>query len=218
MKKILIFANGEPNDGDMVQEALQSASDALIIAADGGARVASFFGLQAHIVIGDMDSLPPKEQKRLTQLGTTFIPYPTDKNETDLELCLKYAIQQGTTWIRIIGGIGGRFDQVLANVLLMTLPELRQCDIKVVAGKQAIRILYSGDNHLTGQLGDTLSLIPIAGDALGVTTYGLKYPLNSENLIFGLARGISNVMIDINVRIAITHGQLLCVHTVGKAE
>ena len=54
----LIFANGEIDDGEMVRRALDHAPDALIVAADGGVRVAAHYGLRVDTVIGDMDSLP----------------------------------------------------------------------------------------------------------------------------------------------------------------
>ncbi len=39
MKHALIFANGDVNDGPMVRRALAAASEPLVLAADGGARV-----------------------------------------------------------------------------------------------------------------------------------------------------------------------------------
>jgi thiamine pyrophosphokinase len=218
LNKTLIFANGEPNDGAMVQRALRDGADAHIIAADGGARVANFFGRTPHTIIGDMDSLPSSELQRLTQLGAEVHRYPPEKNETDLELCLQFAADQGASWIRVIGGIGGRFDQVLANVLLMTMPVLAHCDVEVVAGKQAIRLLHAGENALVGEVDDTISLIPLAGDVTGITTQNLRYPLVGETLRFGLARGVSNEMSHTQATVSIQSGVLLLVHTVGKAE
>ncbi len=202
----------------MVQRALHEGVDAHIIAADGGARVANYFGRTPHTIIGDMDSLPAKELHRLTQLGAQVHRYPPEKDETDLELCLQFAAEQGADWIRVIGGIGGRFDQVLANVLLMTMPVLADCDVEVVAGKQAIRLLRTGENTITGDMGDTVSLIPLAGDVTGITTQNLRYPLINETLRFGLARGVSNEMSHTSATVTIEQGVLLLIHTVGKAE
>lgn len=218
MQKALIFANGEPNDGTMVQRALTEGVNAHVIAADGGARVASFFGIAVHTIIGDMDSLPAAELARLEALGAAVYRYPPEKDATDLELCLHFATDQGATWVRIIGGIGGRFDQVLANILLMTHPALIGCNIELVAGKQAMRILVCGSHTVTGDAGDTVSLVPLAGDVHGIQTQGLKYPLNNDTLHFGLARGVSNMMTTANARIEIAEGTLLLIHTVGKAE
>ena len=69
MKRCLIFANGAPNDGPMVRDVLSSARDAVTIAADGGARVAGYFGRQVDFVIGDMDSLEEAEIRQLAAAG-----------------------------------------------------------------------------------------------------------------------------------------------------
>jgi thiamine pyrophosphokinase len=218
MHKALIFANGEPNDGAMVQRALRAANDAAIIAADGGARVARYYGFVPQVIIGDMDSLPEAELARLVAGGALVLRHPVDKDATDLELCLQYAAAKGAGWIRVIGGIGGRFDQVMANTLLMTLDALDSCDAELVAGRQAIRVLKPGSHRIEGAAGDTLSLIPIAGDVYGVHTQALRYPLREETLHFGLARGVSNVMESDAVVVTFAAGMLLLVHFAGRAE
>jgi thiamine pyrophosphokinase len=218
MTQFLIFANGEPNDGPMVQRALREGEQAHVIAADGGARVARFFGRWPNTLIGDMDSLPAADLAHFEREGVRVLRYPAEKNETDLELCLLFAAQAGARWVRIVGGIGGRFDQMLANVLLMTLPVLKACDVELVAGKQAIKLLLPGEHQLTGSAGDTVSLIPLAGDVQGIVTEGLRYPLRGEALYFGPARGVSNELIDSVARVQVGAGMLLLVHTLGKAE
>src|SRR5690606_39715674 len=119
----------------MVQRAISFAPDSLIIAADGGARVAAHFGLSIDAVIGDMDSLSEAEIATLAA-EAEILRYPEAKNETDLELALTYAVERGARWIRILGGVGDRLDQTLSNVYLMALPILQDCDVRMVAGKQ----------------------------------------------------------------------------------
>jgi thiamine pyrophosphokinase len=214
--KALIFANGKPKQGAMVRRSLAEGDGALVVAADGGARIAWELGLKPQLVIGDMDSLSEKELLKLESDGTKILRYPTDKNETDLELALLYAAEQGADWIRVLGAIGGRFDQMLANVYLLALPALEHVDIALVARKQMIRLLRAGEHELKGQVGDTISLIPISGD-VRVSTKQLKYPLRNETLHFGPARGISNVMEQSSAFVSIAEGVLIMVHTEGKA-
>ena len=217
LRQALIFANGEPADGTMVRLSLAQAITPTVIAADGGVRVAHFFDMPVHTVIGDMDSLPSDEQIRLHDKQVQFITHPPEKDFTDLELALMYAVEQGFTWIRIIGAIGDRFDQTLANVYLLALPTLASCDVGIVAGEQVLRLLHVGDNHLEGQIGDTLSLIPLGGAVEAVRTHGLQYPLRDETLYFGPARGVSNVFLSTQVTVSVGAGQLLAIHTRGRA-
>ncbi|MGB1285430.1 MAG: thiamine diphosphokinase [Aggregatilineales bacterium] len=218
MQKALIFANGDADDGTMVQRVLSDAEHAHIIAADGGTRMAAFYGFDVDIVIGDMDSLSEHELKHLEARNVTLERYPPAKNETDLELALIWAASHQYNWIRIIGGRGSRFDQEIANVYLLTLPALAECDVALAAGKQSIHVLRPGTYTITGNINDTISLIPIKGDVLHISTQGLRYPLNDETLQFGFARGVSNVLSAASAQVSFEQGLLLLVHTIGQAE
>lgn len=201
----------------MVRRALAEGIAALSIAADGGLRVAQHYDVQPQIIVGDMDSVNPDDLQAYEQAGVEVHRYSPEKNETDLELALLLAAERGASWVRILGAIGARFDQVLANVYLLALPQLEGVDVALVAGKQIIRLLRPGETRLQGQVGDTLSLIPISGDVVGITTQHLKYPLRNETLHFGPARGISNVFVAEEASVKIDDGLLLCVHTEGRA-
>jgi thiamine pyrophosphokinase len=213
----LIFANGDVHDGPMVRRALDNAVNPLVVAADGGARVAQFFGLRVETVIGDMDSLTTQELEVLTSAGAQVRRHPEDKDATDLELALYHARKVDADWIRIIGGVGDRLDQTLANVYLLGLPVLADCDVSLVAGKQETRLLHPGEHHIEGAVGDTVSLIPVGGAVNGIRTENLQYPLTDETLDFGPARGISNVLQAEAARITTRQGMLLLIHTTGKA-
>jgi thiamine pyrophosphokinase len=216
--RALVFANGDANDGPQVRRAIADAGPApLRIAADGGAHVAAFFGILPDCVIGDMDSLRPDELAQLAARGATIIRHPPEKDATDLELALIEARGRGACWMRVLGAIGDRVDQVLANIALLSLPALASCDIQLVAGRQSLRWVASGQHTLAGQPGDTLSLLPMAGDAHQIRTEGLRYPLVGESLHYGPARGVSNVFTGERVRISIGHGGLLAIHTDGRA-
>ena len=200
----------------MVRRALALGALARVIAADGGARAAAALGCAVHTVIGDMDSLTPDEIAALRAQGTEVIRHPEEKDETDLELALQLAAADAT-WIRIIGALGGRLDQLIANIYLLALPELAGCDVRLVDNRQEAWLMFPGECVIDGAAGDTLSLIPINGAAQGVQTTNLYYPLNDETLAFGPARGVSNVFDAAQVRVALREGLLLVVHTVGRA-
>ena len=215
--RVILFANGAAQPGAMVWRVLDDMPDAYILCADGGALHALRFQRQPQTIIGDFDSLTDAQAAQFTAEKAELIRYPTDKDETDLELALCWAAGQGATAIAVIGGLGGRFDQTLANAHLLTLPQLNGIDVKMVAGKQSIRLLKPGRHQVAGQAGDTLSLLPIGGAAHNITARGLKYPLRDESLAFGPARGLSNVMLADRADIELQAGMLLVVHTIGRA-
>ncbi|MGQ9908585.1 MAG: thiamine diphosphokinase [Candidatus Flexifilum sp.] len=216
-EQVFIFANGDPNDGVMPRRALAAARpDALFIAADGGARVAREFGIEPHIVIGDFDSITQGDLLALEARGASILRYPAEKDETDLELALLLAAERGATWIRVLGGVGDRIDQTLANIYLLGAPYLAGRDARLVAGRQETWLIGPGTQHLTGAAGDTISLLPLS-DSARVTTEGLRYPLHAGLLRSTQARGVSNVMTGTRAAITVHEGQLLIVHTVGRA-
>lgn len=215
--RALIFANGDANDGPLVQRALAAAPGAHIIAADGGTRLARQFGRTPHLVIGDMDSISPHDLAWAEAAGATIERHPAAKDETDLELALLRAAEGGFTWVRVIGGVGDRLDQTLSNVYLLGLAALAGRDARLVAGKQEAWLIAGGSTGIEGQAGDTVSLLPLAGDVSGIETEGLVYALGGETLRFGPARGVSNVLAASAARVTVQAGVLLVIHTVGRA-
>ncbi|MBN1681450.1 MAG: thiamine diphosphokinase [Anaerolineae bacterium] len=215
--RALVFANGDLNDGPAVRAALRYAPEAIIVAADGGARCASACGLVPHVIVGDLDSLPDAEAHALQAQGAVIERHPVHKNETDLELALMLAAGRGAAWIRIIGGVGDRLDQTLANVYLLALPALAGRDVRLVAGCQTTWLIGPGTHVVHGAPGDTVSLLPWTGDAVGVLTEGLEYPLRRETLVPGPARGVSNVLTQSEGCVTLAAGHLIVIHTLGRA-
>jgi thiamine pyrophosphokinase len=79
-------------------------------------------------------------------------------------------------------------------------------------GPQVIRLIRAGEKiMLRGNQGDTVSLIPLGGDAHGITTTGLEYPLARGTLHFGATKGVSNLLIDVHGSVILEEGCLLCV-------
>lgn len=212
-EKAFIFANGDINDHPAIWEALKAHPDALIIAADGGAKAALHFGCAIDCVVGDMDSLSEDLLARLTAEGVKLIRYPAHKDETDLELALHYAVKTaGVSWIRLLAWSGGRLDHMLSNIYLLALPLLRGCDVAMLNDNEEVRLLAPGQHKINGVVGDTVSLIPLSDTVEGIVTEGLYYPLNGENLVLGPARGVSNVIDAADAGLSFETGLLLLTH------
>ena len=92
----------------------------------------------------------------------------------------------------------------------MALPELEGVDVRIVDGAQEALLIRS-EALIVGQPGDTVSLIPLGGDAESVTAEGLEWPLDKDTLPFGPARGVSKVLNEEQVRVRVQQGSLLCV-------
>lgn len=212
--QILLIANGELNRGVMLDRLLKSLDSPRVICADGGALHARALGLKPHTIIGDLDSLTAEQAARFAAGGADIIQHPPEKDETDLELALRHCQDIGAKSISILGALGGRFDQTLANIHLLLLPALRNIRVEVVDADQKITLLRPGSHGILGRPGDMISLIPLAS-AERITSRDLQYPLHRETLRLGAARGISNVITGDRPAVQFRHGLLLLVHTCG---
>lgn len=207
--RAIIFANGDPPDRATAQPWLERAD--LIMAADGGARHALAVGVTPHIVIGDLDSIEPGARSKLEQAGAQFVVYPAHKDCTDLELALRYALDRGATDLTLLGALGGRWDHSLANILVLTLPQLDRIAARIVERNLSISVIRDRA-AIAGRVGDTLSLLALQGDAQGVTIEGCEYPLNDAVLPLGASLGISNVFVEPIVSVRVTAGCVLALH------
>jgi len=215
MPRIIIFANGELPDLDAARTLLQAGD--YLIAADGGANHLLKMGILPEIVIGDLDSVDEDTLFQLTSAEVNIEQYSEDKDETDIELALGYAVEMRPSAILIVGGLGGRLDQTLANLSILTDPMLPKIDIRLDDGLEEVFFCRAsaekgGQVEVQGRSGDTLSLIPWHGPVEGVSTEGLQWPLYGETLFPDKSRGISNVMLSESASVKIENGLLLVVH------
>jgi thiamine pyrophosphokinase len=209
-KTAVVIAHGDLEVTREVQEAVGAAD--LIIAADGGAAAAVAQGWWPHLIVGDLDSAPPEVRTAATQHGAETLQYSPHKNETDTELAVQAALERGAEEICLLGVTGKRVDHTLANILLLARPELAAARVTILAGRQRIFAIRTRTD-IRGLPGDLVSLLPIGGDAEGIRTTGLEYPLQGETLPFGIPRGISNVLTEPVATVQLERGVLLAIVT-----
>ncbi len=208
---IVIFAGGTLQPGKAVDAAIAQAER--VIAADSGAATAVRCGCIPTTVVGDFDSLDADLQQQLRELGSQFIQVVVEKDETDTELAVQVAIEQGASEITLLGAIGGmRFDHTVANILL--LAGFETIPIRIIDGPSTCWLLRGqGRSTIHGHAGDLVSLLPLTSEASGVCTAGLYYPLHAETLYFGKPRGVSNVLTQERAEVSLETGMLLIIHT-----
>jgi thiamine pyrophosphokinase len=209
MARTIIFANGELPNKEKAR-ALVKADD-YIICADGGTHHVLALGVIPHLVIGDMDSATKDEVQRLKKADVPIELYPRDKNETDLELALNRALEKSPSSILMIGALGGRLDQTLGNISLLSDSRLATLDVRLDDGVEEV-FFCRGRSNVEGRRGDVVSLIPWNGAVKGIRTNGLRWPLNNETLYPEKTRGISNEMLEAVAEVNIETGLLLIIH------
>ena len=206
--RTIIFANGLLADSAAARAAIRPADR--LIAADGGLHHLLALGLTPHVLIGDLDSVEPAEAAAVEACGARVERFSPRKDQTDLELAVRLARAEGASDILIFGALGARWDQTLANLLLLAHPDFHGARIRLVDGAQQIYLIQSRA-VIEGQPGDTVSLISLQGDARGVTTDGLEYPLQRGVLSFGSTLGVSNVLLGPQATVTVEGGLLACI-------
>lgn len=207
--QIVLFVNGELPAPERVRALLNE--DDLLIAADGGLQHIDQLGLTPHLVIGDLDSADPAHIQELRALGVEIRAFPADKDETDFELALDAALALAPAPVRVVAALGGRLDQTLANIFLLTRPDLAERDIRLVDGQSEVFLIRTSA-HIDGEIGQRVSLLPFNGPVTGIYTEGLRYPLQNETLYPEKTRGVSNQLDAPTAAITIESGLLLCIH------
>ena len=120
-------------------------------------------------------------------------------------------MKRSATEITILGAVGGRFDQTMANVLLLVKPATAHITARIVAADFEAWIATDRAT-IIGKIGETVSLIPITQTVEGVVTQGLRFPLRNETLHLSSARGVSNELVAERAEVSFTSGLLLVVH------
>ena len=208
--RAVIFVNGQFQDREIARSRLRS--DDYIIAVNGGTHHALSIGVVPRVIIGDLDSLDLQEETMIRAASARILRFPSRKDETDLELALRHAVEQQADSILLLAALGGRLDQTLGNLMLLTLPCLQGIDAQIQDGAQTAFVIRDRA-AIHGCPGDTVSILPIGGDAVGVSNEGLEWPLRRETLPCGTTRGISNVLTASEGAISVERGMLLCVVT-----
>lgn len=209
LQRIIIFANGELPDINKVRDFLKT--DDYIICADGGTRHALALDLKPNLIIGDMDSAERSDLQRLQTEGVSIELFPRDKNETDLELAIKRAVELDSKEIVIVAALGGRIDQTIANIALLADPGFSNFDIRLDDGVEEI-FFCRNQAEVHGRSGDILSLIPWGVPVHHIQTEGLRWTLSDETLYPEKTRGVSNEMNSDIASVSIGSGLLLIVH------
>ncbi|MTV25457.1 thiamine diphosphokinase [Nitriliruptoraceae bacterium ZYF776] len=204
---VVVLAGGAPVPAELA--ASLPPTDA-VLAADGGLHLAQTLGLRVDAVVGDLDSVDPDLLAAAEAAGTRTDRHPVDKDRTDLAIALDAAVASGAGAITVVGGTGGRLDHLVANALLLAAPAYAEVTVQLRAGDGTVTVVHDRMT-LHGQPGDLVSLLPVHGRVEGVTTEGLRFPLDGEPLGPGSSRGVSNRFAAPTATVRLTAGTLLAV-------
>ena len=212
--KVCIILNGEIKDYKYIKNIIYKNNYDYIICSDGGANHTYKMDIVPDYIIGDLDSIEDNIIKYYKSKNVKFDKFPTKKDETDTELSIWLANKLNAKEIDLIGALGGRIDHTIANINLLYYIRKRGITPKIISEKEEIYIAMDEEITIYGEIGDTISILPIKNDAKGVTLKNLEYPLEDYDMEFSRPLGISNVMTDVNCSIKVKEGSLIIIKNI----
>ncbi|PLV58367.1 thiamine diphosphokinase [Thermotoga sp. KOL6] len=192
---ICIFANG------LYEGELDFSCCEKIVAVDGGANFLRLRKIIPDFFIGDADSVENETMDWLRKNNVEMKLYPSEKDEIDLELALEFFKDEEKI---VFGWQGERLDMILALFYLLkrfknTVLESENLTVGYVEGRMILR----------ARVGEKWSILPLGGDATGVTLKGFKYTLKDAKMPILKPYGVSNVAISNEVEIEVREGGVI---------
>jgi thiamine pyrophosphokinase len=175
----------------------------LVIAADAGYLTLTRLGVKADRVVGDFDSLGA------VPVHPDVEVHPAEKDETDMMLAVRSALDAGYNEIRIYGGLGGRLDHSIANLQTLVHIARRGARGWLIGQGLAITAVVDGEIRFSAEATGIVSVFAADGTAYGVNLEGLKYPLTDYTMTSDTPIGISNEFTGVPSRVAVRQGALI---------
>lgn len=206
----VIVCNGIIEDYTYYRKYLEKAQ--LLVCADGGAAHLRRMGVKPDVLLGDLDSISEEDLEHFKDAGVKIEKFPAEKDMTDTELAVQYAIDRGCDTIIIIGGVGTRLDHSLANIL--SLKKIMDRNVRGFVVDEHNEITIIRDSiKLFREEGVKVTLLPLTEKVEGVTTKGLYYPLVDATMEMGTSWGVSNEFSCEEAEISIKSGLLLIIRS-----
>lgn len=184
---LTLNSNYPKNHSDFYRSLLTSATT---VAVDGGLKLFRMLGISPNVLIGDLDSVGRLPRRLLAK--TDIIQYPREKDKTDSQLALEYAIGAGARQIDIVMPFTGEADHFVGNLLLLAGQHKRnRAAVRIVCHTGEYRFLRHERLSIRNGIGTRFSIFPMSS-IVQVTLQGAAYPADALRLKRGDSGGMRN--------------------------
>lgn len=214
MKQVLIVTGGDVDDASAAGF-LKTYEVSCVIAVDGGLEAVKRLGLSPDCIVGDFDTVDRALLEEYRDRNVHFEAHNPEKDCTDTELALLYALSlPGVERIAILGALGRRFDHALGNLQVMKHALDRGIPCEIVDRYNRVCLLDHGKTFRKGEVyGTYISFIPFTEEVRGLTLRGFRYPLENSVLRQGCSLGISNELSEDQAQVSLEEGILICIES-----
>ncbi|MBP7173666.1 MAG: thiamine diphosphokinase [Cloacibacterium sp.] len=200
MQKALLFINGEP------PRQLPDPNGFDLVACSDGAfaylKTKNFPLEKIDFISGDFDSHSGEDAE---VYQNKFIHTP-DQDKTDFHKSLEIILKQGCSEVTVYGASGGEQDHFLGN---LHTAYLFKDELKIVFFDEYSSYFFIPEHFTIDNVkGKMISLVPFPM-AENVTTKGLNWSLNNENLSLTSRIGTRNFACEDKINISYEKGSLV---------
>lgn len=190
--------------------------DNVWVGVDRGVYTLLSKGITPYMAFGDFDSVTAEELKKIEKHVRVLKKYKPEKDETDMELALNWALGEQPEKIRMFGATGGRLDHFFANVQLLLKPAIIniELNLEIIDKKNHIYIKTPGSYEMKiNKDRKYISFIPMSPFVKGLTLEGFKYPLKDYQIPWGSTLCISNELISDYGTFSFSEGILMVIRS-----
>ena len=187
-----------------------------IIGVDKGIEMCYQCNLIPSILMGDFDSVKSEVLNYYEEnVNIEIQRFRPEKDDTDTQMAINWAIHIGSSEIAMIGATGSRIDHLLGNI--QCLYKALENDVKcyIIDKNNKIELLKASQKiQKSKQYGNFLSLLALTDNVTKLTLKGFKYPLNEYTLTnHSGGFGVSNEIVNENAEIIFQTGILIMIQS-----
>ena len=213
MKKLLLVLGGTL-DEQFLRDCYDVFQPQFVIAADGALEKILKADIPCDCGLGDFDTVSKEVLKHFKENAyTQLYSFPPEKNETDAELAVQFAMNQNPDKIWILGATGGRIDHMLGNLELLRLTLGKNIVCEIVDPQNRIRLLDGPIILERMPEWKYVSFLSYTDQTEGITLKGFAYTVDDFTLKKGSTRCISNEICEQKAEVSFTKGLLYCIRS-----
>ncbi|MUV40012.1 Thiamine diphosphokinase [Lentibacillus sp. JNUCC-1] len=212
MVKIAIVGGGPETSIPDLRLTQEAEGIDMWIGADRGALSILEHGLRLDYAVGDFDSVTENEENEIRQKAKKYVPYPPEKDWTDLELAVKYACSLTPSYLYMFGLSGGRLDHTLINIQMIVKLTDQNIPAALIDQNNLLTAAHPGTHEIKqDRRFPYISFIPQTEHVRGLTLSGFYYSLSQADISWGSTLCISNKLIGNNGTFSFDSGILLII-------
>ncbi|MBR5348274.1 MAG: thiamine diphosphokinase [Lachnospiraceae bacterium] len=189
----VILVAGGTVDAALVRRVFDEATPpVLLIGVDRGTITILEAGLEPSRAIGDFDSVNAAQWERVHALPHVEKLIP-EKDDTDTEHALRYAISLGPKKILMLGCTGTRLDQTISSIGLLKQATDAGIEAYILDANNRVRVVRDACTlRKKDAFGTYVSVLPYGDRLEHLYMKGFKYPAEDVSTDFSVSLTVSN--------------------------